>query len=361
MSNHKPLIQKAWESRYTRGWSSLVNLNGLIFDQGDLRRFARLFAHIQLLPVLESGEETTLIGGQAVMEGVMMRSPHSYCVAVRTPAGEIVTQESSIPKLSDRHPSFRWPVVRGVVTLGGAMLLGMKALKFSADCALGVEAAHQATAQKESGKGGMILQLLFSLLFMIVLYKVFPLYLATQIGHHVQALSSRFAINMVDGTLRIAIFLGFMYLLSRMGQMYRLFQYHGAEHKVVFNYESGKPVTVENAQKFVTWHPRCGTSFLVVVLIVSMILYAFLPIDNFWAKLGARIALLPFIIGISYEAIRFAAKGKSRLMTLLTSPGLWLQRVTTKPPTDDQAEVAIRALTRAMEVEKAQGGVLVVA
>ncbi len=333
-----------------------MNLRGL-----NLSRAVRLFAHIQLLPVLESGEETTLIGGQAVMEGVMMRSPHSYCVAVRKADGFIATQESAIPKLSDRHSAYKWPLVRGLVTLGGAMLLGMKALKFSADCALGVDEENSSAPRKELGRGAMLLQLAFSLLFMIGLYKVVPLYLATQIGHHFEAVNGRLAINMIDGLLRIAIFLTFMYALSRMNQMYRLFQYHGAEHKVVFNYESGRPVNVRNAQEFVTWHPRCGTSFLVVVLIVAMVSYAFLPIDSFWGKLAARIVLLPFIVGISYEAIRFAAKGKSRFLSLLTRPGLWLQRVTTKPPTDEQTEVAICALNHAMELEKAHGGVLVIA
>ncbi len=326
----------------------------------NLRGFARLFAHIQLLPVLESGEETTLIGGQAVMEGVMMRSPHSYCVAVRRPDGEIVTEESPLERLSDKHGAYKWPIVRGLVTLGGAMWLGMKALKFSADCAL--EGIGGTKAQKrELTPTAMALQISFSLLFMIGLYKVVPLFLATLIGHHFPVVGGRFAVNMIDGLLRIGIFLSFMYLLSRMSEMYRLFQYHGAEHKVVFNYESGKPVTVANAQKFVTWHPRCGTSFLVVVLIVAMLSFAFLPFDNFWAKLGARIVLMPLVIGISYEAIRFAAKGQSRILALLTRPGLWLQRVTTKPPTDAQTEVAICALEHAMELEKSHGGVLVVA
>ncbi len=326
----------------------------------NLRGSARLFAHIQLLPVLESGEETTLIGGQAVMEGVMMRSPHSYCVAVRRPNGEILTEEAPLERLSDKHPAFRWPIVRGLVTLGSAMWLGMKALKFSADCALeGVSGAK--VQKKELTPTAMTLQIAFSLLFMIGLYKVVPLLLATLIGQHFRAVGGRFAINVIDGLLRIGIFLGFMYLLSQMKDMYRLFQYHGAEHRVVFNYESGQPVTVANAQKFVTWHPRCGTSFLVVVLIVAMVGFAFLPFDHFWAKLTARILLMPLVIGISYEAIRYAAKGQSRALALLTQPGLWLQRVTTKPPTDAQTEVAICALEHAMELEKTHGGVLVVA
>ncbi len=320
------------------------------------RGFVRLFTHIQMLPVLENGEETTLVGGQAVMEGVMMRTPHSYCVAVRKPEGEIVTQQSPLPRLSDRYPIFKLPVLRGLGTLGSAMWLGMRALKFSAECALG-----EVSEKKESGNTGMLLQVLFSLAFMIGLYKFVPLYLASLIGKHFDAVSGRFAINMMDGTIRIAIFLGFMLLLSRMKEMRKVFEYHGAEHKVVFNFESGQPVTVENAQRFVTWHPRCGTSFLVVVLIIAMICYAFLPFDNFWAKFAARIALLPLIVGLSYEVIRFAAKRRGGLMALLTTPGLWLQRVTTQPPSNAQTEIAIHALDRAMELEKAQGGILVIA
>lgn len=321
-----------------------------------LRQFLRLLTHIQLLPVLENGEETTLIGGQAVMEGVMMRSPSSYCVAVRCPDGSIATDEHPVQRFSERSRFFRIPIIRGLVTLGGAMALGMRALKFSAECATGIRAESA-----ENSKVGMLLQISVSLAFMIGLYKFLPLYLATALGHHVDALSSRFAINIVDGFIRIAIFLAFMYLLSQLKDMYRLFQYHGAEHRVVFNFESGMPVTVENAQKFVTWHPRCGTSFLVVVLILSMIGYAFLPIDNFWAKFAARVLLLPIIVGLSYEAIRFAAKHRSGWLALLTTPGLWLQRVTTKPPDDSQTEVAIHALDRAMEVQRAQGGALVIA
>ncbi len=326
------------------------------------RGVVRFFAHIQLLPVLENGEETTLVGGQAVMEGVMMRSPHSYCVAVRKPTGEIVTEESPLLRLSDTYPIFKLPLFRGLGTLGHAMWLGMKALKFSAECALdGATNAPGSGKKSESDSGAMALQILFSLTFMVVLYKLIPLYLATLLGRHFEPLGGRFAINMVDGSLRIGIFLGFMVLLSRLKDMRRVFEYHGAEHKVVFNFESGQPVTVENAQRFVTWHPRCGTSFLVVVLIIAMICYAFLPIDNFWTKFAARVALLPVITGVSYEVIRLAAKRQSGLLAWLTRPGLWLQRVTTQQPSNGQTEVAIHALEHAMQLEKAQGGELVIA
>jgi uncharacterized protein YqhQ len=329
----------------------------------NLRGLVRLFTHMQLLPILENGEETTLVGGQAVMEGVMMRSPHSYCVAVRKPTGEIVREESPLPRLSEQHPIFKWPVLRGLGTLGQAMWLGMKALRFSANCALEDGAAKQKKTRKkkEIASWAMGLNVLFSLAFFIALYKFVPLYLATLLGRALPLIGSRFAINMVDGILRIAIFLGFLYLLSRMKDIHRVFEYHGAEHRVVFNFESGQPVNVENAQRFVTWHPRCGTSFLMVVMVISMIFYAFLPFDSFWLKFASRVALLPVIAGVSYELIRFAAKRQRGLLAVLTRPGLWLQRVTTQPPSNAQTEVAIHALERAMELERAQGGVLVIA
>jgi uncharacterized protein YqhQ len=207
----------------------------------------------------------------------------------------------------------------------------------------------------------MAANLAFSLLAFIALYKFVPLFLATRLGHSVPALSSRFAINMSDGVIRMVMFFTFLFLLSLMPDMRRVFQYHGAEHKVVFNFESGKPVNVENAQKFVTFHPRCGTSFLFVVLGIAMITYALLPIDGFWMKFFARIALLPVIAGVSYEVIRFAARRQGTLMSVLTLPGLWLQRITTKPPDDSQAAVAIHALEGAMALEAKQGGELVIA
>ena len=169
------------------------------------------------------------------------------------------------------------------------------------------------------------------------------------------------AINLVDGLIRIVIFLAFLTLISKMKDIRRVFEYHGAEHKVVFNFESGQPVTVENARGFTTFHPRCGTSFLLVLMVISLLIYALVPVDGFLLKLATRIALIPIIVGVSYELIRFAAKRRGGLMAALTSPGLWLQRITTKPPSDDQTAIAIRALDGAMELEKQQGGELVIA
>ena len=283
-----------------------------------LKGFLRLSAHVQMLPILESGEET-LVGGQAVIEGVMMRAPHSYCVAVRKPNGEIVTEEQPLQKVSEKYPIFKYPILRGLGTLGQAMTLGYKALKFSANAALDDGTAVSMPVEISSWM--MTLNLVFSLGFFIFMYKLVPLFLATQLGKSVPALSGRFATNMTDGVIRMAIFLTFLWALSRMKDIRRVFEFHGAEHKVVFNFESRQPVNVENAQKFVTFHPRCGTSFLLVVMVISMIVYALVPVDGFAAKFAARIILLPVITGLSYELIRFAAKrqGTKRKKTVAAS------------------------------------------
>jgi uncharacterized protein YqhQ len=320
-----------------------------------IARFLRISAHLQMLPVLESGEET-LIGGQAVMEGVMMRAPHSYCVAVRKQNGELTTEEHPVHRMSEKYPIFRWPVLRGLGTLGQAMTLRIKALKFSANATL-----DKGEKPAEISSWMMSISLLVNLAFFIFLYKFVPLFLATRLGKIFPELSSRTASNFVDGGIRIVIFLAFLFLLSRMKDIRRVFEYHGAEHKVVFNYESKQPVTVENAQKFQTFHPRCGTNFLAVVLGMSFLLYPLLPVDGFLPRLVLRIALLPVIAGVSYEIIRFAARRQGSLLGILSMPGLWLQRITTQPPDDSQAAVAIHALEGAMALEEKQGGELVIA
>jgi uncharacterized protein YqhQ len=313
-----------------------------------------------MLPILEGGEEI-LVGGQAVLEGVMMRAPHSYCVAVRKADGRLVTEEKQLHRMSEKYPIFRLPVFRGVGTLVQAMTLGVNALQFSANAALDEGELKDGKKPVEISSGAMTATLVGNLLFFVALYKFVPLLLATQLGRMVPSLSGRFATNMMDGGIRIAIFLLFLFALSRFKDIRRVFQYHGAEHKVVFNYESGKPVTVENAQSFVTFHPRCGTSFMLVMLVIAMIIYALIPVDGFWIKFAVRLAMLPLIIGLSYEIIRFAAKRQGTLMGFLSAPGLWLQRITTQPPDDSQAAVAIHALQGAMELEQKQGGELVIA
>jgi uncharacterized protein YqhQ len=203
--------------------------------------------------------------------------------------------------------------------------------------------------------------LVFTFGMFIFMYKFVPLLLVTKLQKLYPALAGRVAFNLADGVIRMAIFLGFMFAISLWKDIRRVFEYHGAEHKVVFNFESGQPVTVANAQRFTTYHPRCGTSFLFVVLILCIPIYTLIPFDGFLARFLSRIALLPLLAGLSYEVIRFAAKRRGSLLATLAAPGLWLQRITTKPPADDQTAVAIRALEGAMALEKAQGGQLVIA
>jgi uncharacterized protein YqhQ len=326
-----------------------------------LRTFFRLFTHLQLMPILESGEET-LVGGQAVMEGVMMRAPHSYCVAVRKPSGEIVTEEMLLPRISEQYKIFKLPIFRGIGTLYQAMKLGFKALNFSAAAALDDPTIPAEKRPSEKlWNGAVIANLVFGLGMFIVLYKVTPLFLVTKLEKVYPVLQGRIAFNVADGLIRMAIFLTFLYALSRMKDIYRVFQYHGAEHKVVFNYESGKPVDIQNAQTFTTYHPRCGTSFLFVLMLLVIPFNALIPFDGFALKLLGRIVLLPVVVGVAYELIRFAARRRGSFLATITAPGLWLQRITTKQPDDTQAAVAIRALEGAMALEKAQGGELVIA
>jgi uncharacterized protein YqhQ len=312
------------------------------------------------MPVLESGEET-LVGGQAVIEGVMMRAPHSYCIAVRKPNGEIVTQEAPLARVSEKYPLFKYPILRGVGTLGQAMSLGIKALRFSANASLTDEEAAKNAKPQEISSWVMAANLMFSFAFFIFLYKFVPLYLTSLLEKIFPIIQGRIAFNAVDGIIRLAIFLSFLYMISRWKDIHRVFQYHGAEHKVVFNFESGKPVTVENAQAFTTFHPRCGTSFLLVVMLISTALYTLLPVDGFVGKFLARIALLPVVAGLSYELIRYAARQRKGLLAMMTAPGLWLQKITTQPPGTDQTEIAIRALDGAMVLEQQQGGELIIA
>ncbi len=324
-----------------------------------LKQFFRLAAATQLVPVMENGEETTLIGGQAVMEGVMMRAPHGYCVAVRQHDGEIITEEGKLDRLSEKYPIFKLPILRGIGTLGHALWLGVKVMNFSAQTAMPPD---EKTGEKTQIPEWMMrLNIIFSVVFALVLYKALPLALTTGLKTVTPALNNLILFNFVDGIIRIGILVGLMWALSKSTEMKGLFQFHGGEHKVVFNFESGQPVTVENAQKFVTWHPRCGTSFLMTLMFLSMLIYMFLPFEDWRYKLLARVVLTLPIVGLSYEVIRFAARKQGSAMALVTKPGMWLQRITTQPPSDEQTAIAIRALEGAMALERKQGGQAVIA
>jgi len=325
-----------------------------------VRTFFRLFTNLQMMPVLESGEET-LVGGQAVVEGVMMRAPHSYCVAVRQPDGQVVTEELPLERMSEKYRIFKYPLFRGCGTLFQAMKLGGRALKFSAAASL-LEEDKAASQKKEEIPGwAFVTPLIFSLAFYILAYKFVPLYLATRLGKVYPMLAGQFASSAVGGIIRMGILLAILYGVSKLKDMRRIFEYHGAEHKVVFNFESGQPVTVENAQRYTTFHPRCGTSFLFVLFLMTIPVYALIPFSGFLAKLLCQIALIPVLVGLSYELIRFAAKRRGSMLAVIAAPGLWMQRITTKPPADDQTSVAIQALEGAMALEKSQGGQLVIA
>ncbi len=322
----------------------------------------RFLVSIQLLPILEEGGEETLVGGQAVLEGVMMRSPHAWAIACRKPSGEISVHSEPLEKLSEKHKWMAWPVVRGVITLGHAMSLGFKALKFSANTALDELMPEKPEGKKLEISGWVAaINIIISLGFFIFMYKFLPLVAATELKRVNPIFGEQIVFNLVDGIIRIGLFLLFIWGVSLFKDIHRVYEYHGAEHKTVYAFENGDALEIPAVQKYTTYHPRCGTSFLMTVMIISILIYTLVPATTFWARFAARIALLPVIAGVSYEIIRFAAKHRGSLFALMTAPGLWLQRVTTQPPSDDQAQCAIVALEQAMVLEKQNGGELVIA
>jgi uncharacterized protein YqhQ len=349
-----------------------------------LRNYLRFLAAVQLLPALESGEET-LVGGQAVLEGVMMRSPHAWAIACRKPSGEVVTLSEPLERPSEKHKWMAWPILRGVMTLGYAMTLGYRALRFSANVAIeevmqegdqpkqrtsaGPQPTEKSEAEQSQSreKAATIsswlaaVNIVISMAFFIFMYKYVPLLAATELKKIDPGLGGRIIFNLIDGGIRLALFLLFIWGVSLWKDIRRVYQYHGAEHKTVFAFEDGKPLETVEVQKYSTYHPRCGTSFLMTVMLISIVFYMLVPYTTFWARFASRIVLLPFIAGISYEIIRFAAKHRGSLFSLMTAPGLWLQRITTQPPSDDQAQCAIVALDQAMALEKERGGELVIA
>ncbi|HZE26070.1 MAG TPA: DUF1385 domain-containing protein [Terriglobales bacterium] len=329
-----------------------------------LRNMCRFLVALQLLPALESGEET-LVGGQAVLEGVMMRSPHAWAIAVRKPSGEVATHSEPLKRPSDHHKWMGWPVIRGVMTLGYAMSLGFRALRYSANVALDQLPADEQGKKVEISGWVAAVNIILSLGFFIFMYKFLPLAAATELKRVNAIFANPILFNLVDGVIRIALFLLFIWGVSLMKDIRRVYEYHGAEHKTVFAFENGDPLDPGAVQKYSTYHPRCGTSFLMTVMIFSILVYivanAIFPVTTFWARFATRIVLLPVIAGLSYEIIRFAAKHRGSLFALMTAPGLWLQRITTQPPSDDQVQCAIVALDQAMDLEKQHGGELVIA
>jgi uncharacterized protein YqhQ len=293
------------------------------------------------------------IGGQAVLEGVMMRSPHAFTVAVRKggkPEAGIAVLKQVITPIGERYPFLKKRIIRGSAALFEAMWLGIRALNFSANEA--IEEGKDGNKEEISPlamAGTMAVALLFSLGIFLAL----PLLITNLLGTQYQALKGSVLFNLTDGVLRVALFLGYVSSISFMKDIRRVFEYHGAEHKSIAAFEAGVPLTVENARQYSRIHPRCGTSFLLAVIALSIIVFSLIPAAwPLWAKGLSRIVLLPVIAGLGYEFIKYSAKQCGNpVIKALMLPGLWLQRLTTREPSDDQIEVAIRALDEALAME----------
>jgi uncharacterized protein YqhQ len=293
------------------------------------------------------------IGGQAVLEGVMMRSPHAFTVAVRKggkPAADIAVLQETIQPLGERYPLFKKKIIRGSVALFEALWLGIRALNFSANEALESEDGKKEDISSLAMAGTMIVALAFSL----GLFLGLPLLITNLLGMKYDAVTKNSMLfNITDGVLRMALFLGYISGISFMKDIRRVFEYHGAEHKAIAAYEAGVELTVANARPYSRIHPRCGTSFLIAVIALSILVFSLIPgAWPLWSKGLSRIVLLPLIAGLGYEFIKFSATNcGNALIQRLMQPGLWLQRLTTREPSDDQIEVALKSLTEALAME----------
>ena len=348
---------------------------------GYLRRAALLSTRLLFL------EEDVLLGGQAVLEGVMMRSPRSMAVAVRRPSGEISVMRREIPSLAERYPILKWPVLRGSVVMIQALILGISSLNYSAEAAFeeavqapegtpdvsanktseasdsGTVATTQATSssatKESSGKGAsiaIVLSLVASIGVGFALFFLLPLAMTDLVKRFAPALQNGIVYNLVDGFFRISMFLAYLTAISLLRDIKRVFEYHGAEHKTVYAHEGKNDLTVENVRRQSRLHPRCGTSFLLFVMVVSILVFSLLPTKlPFYIMIFPRLAMVPLIAGLSYEAIRWSARRTNALARFLIKPGLWLQRLTTREPDDEQIAVAIRALREALAMERAGG------
>ena len=365
---------------------------------------------LKFLHTIFAVERDLIVGGQAVMEGVMMRTPSAYAIACRKSDGTIVHTAEVLPRWSDKYKWLGWPVLRGGATLIQSMALGIKALNFSAkvyeedhaesetvkekvaeqevalvsgtvDDTFGLAPVKVVMPDKSTGKsaGGSATafgSIIFALLFNIALFVAAPL-LVTNYGFMLAGWAdapviaggaswlqtikaflwevkphSWVAFNLVDGLVRTGFFVFMIFTMSYIKDIRRVFEYHGAEHKTVFTWEKALDLTVDNAHQQRRQHPRCGTSFLMVVMLVAIVLFSVIRFDQLWLNLVVRIALMPLVAGLSYEVIRYAAKKESgAVFKIMTLPGLWLQNITTQEPDDSQLEVAIEALNESLKLE----------
>lgn len=303
------------------------------------------------------------IGGQAVMEGVMMKNGDRYAVAVRKPDKDIEVKVVDYVSMASRSVFFRVPIIRGVVNFVESLVIGVKTLTYSASFYDDEEPEKAEKEKKEKKKertpeqqkrsddAAMIGTVLFSLVFAIALFMMLPAFIGELID---KVIDNRIIMSAIEGVIRLGIFLGYVALISLMKDIQRVFMYHGAEHKTINCFEAGVPLTPENVKKYSRYHKRCGTSFLFIVMIISIIVFMFISADTAWLRLVIRLLLVPVIAGISYEFIMFAGKSDSKLANALSVPGMWVQRLTTREPDLDMIAVAIKSVEAVIDWEAYQ-------
>ena len=285
------------------------------------------------------------VGGQAVIEGVMMRDANKTATAVRLPNGEIEVETHPVTSIRERYPVLNLPLIRGSVIMVESLVIGMRALSFSAQAA-GEE-------DEQMTKKEIAMTILFALVLASVLFIVIP----TGAAHLAAAYTDDPVVfNLIEGGIRLLVFLLYIWGISFMGGIRRVFQYHGAEHKTIHCYEAGEALTVENVQKFPRLHPRCGTNFLLIVMVVAIVFHVFFGWPDLWLRILSRLAVLPVVAGVSYEIIRFAGRSDNRIVRIMITPGLWLQYLTTRPPADEMVEVAIESLKAVLPPEDIPAG-----
>lgn len=289
-----------------------------------------------------------LVGGQAVIEGVMMRFKNNVVTAVRDPHGKIVFKSEKVKSLTSKAP-FSWPFVRGAAAIVDTLTVGMRSLNYSADVAL----KDEKETKSDNSWIVFALSITLSIAFAIALFKFVPLLLTQLITGSSSLSQNKYAFNFIEGLIKLGVFVSYVLLIGQMKDIKRVFQYHGAEHKAVNCHEAKEELTIDNAKKFSTINPRCGTSFMLFVILISIFVYVIIPLDiNFFAKLGLRIALLPVIASISYELLKVGAKYRENpLFLVINAPGLWVQKLTTGEPDDKQLEVALFSLKKVLKSE----------
>ncbi|MCU1244844.1 MAG: hypothetical protein JWN02_754 [Acidobacteria bacterium] len=317
---------------------------------GAARLFAGTFGAVtngltSSMPAASDRNVDMLIGGQAVIEGVMMRSLTGYSVAVRQPNGEIAIKGDKLASVTAKYPFLKLPVLRGSIVLIQSLILGMRALNYSASVATEGE-----DGQPEMSNWAVAGSMIFALLLGVGIFILAPLGITNLIRRYLAPHMGNLAYNAIDGVLRATFFFVYILSISMMDEIRRVFQYHGAEHKTVYTFEAHEELTVENARTKSTLHPRCGTSFLMFVMAISILVFSLVPSTApFVIKFGARVVLIPLIAGLAYEVIRFSARHlDNAVCRTLIQPGLWLQRITTKEPDDKQLEIALVALKEAL-------------